>query len=77
MLAAAMPEPMAADAPILTGVCKFLKGSSEQKRTIWTLDAPSLTFATASDSGGAGAARRGGARGAWIAMAADGGALEI
>eukprot|EP00959_Pyramimonas_sp_CCMP1952_P107596 2249446-Pyramimonas_sp.AAC.1 len=58
LLAAALPSPLVSDALVLSKVVKFLKGSCEQKLTLWSLDPVSLTFVTASDSGGPGTARR-------------------
>ncbi|CAK0801438.1 unnamed protein product [Prorocentrum cordatum] len=47
LLAAALREPTVADAMVLT--CKFLRGSAEQRITVWALDPVSVVFVTASD----------------------------
>ncbi|CAK0885219.1 unnamed protein product, partial [Prorocentrum cordatum] len=71
ILAGAMPSPTVRDAMTLMKICKFLKAPAAQTLTIWALDSLPLTCATASDAGGPGSAHRGGAQGAWLAMAAD------
>ncbi|CAK0800566.1 unnamed protein product, partial [Prorocentrum cordatum] len=71
LLAAALPAPSVADALALIKVCKHVKAPLEQRLTTWALDPSSVTFVTASDAGGPGSARRGGAQGAWLITVAD------
>ncbi|CAK0863956.1 unnamed protein product, partial [Prorocentrum cordatum] len=73
MLASAMPNPTVADGLMLIKICRYLKATAAQRLTIWALDPHSLAFATASDAGGPGGARRGGAQGAWLVLVADAG----
>eukprot|EP00959_Pyramimonas_sp_CCMP1952_P302119 6321568-Pyramimonas_sp.AAC.1 len=68
-----MPHPTVADEPMLIKICRYLKATAVQRLTIWGLDPRPLVSATASDAGGPGGAKRGGAPGARLALAADAG----
>eukprot|EP00959_Pyramimonas_sp_CCMP1952_P065666 1370995-Pyramimonas_sp.AAC.1 len=60
------------DALMANKVVKFVRASASQHITIWNLDPMCLSFVTASDAGGPGSARRGGAQSGWLVFAADG-----
>lgn len=68
---AALPSPTVADAMLCIKIVKHLKSSSSQKIVVWSLDPNSVTFVTVSDAGGPGSARRNGAQGGWMVLAAD------
>ncbi|CAK0871511.1 unnamed protein product, partial [Prorocentrum cordatum] len=69
----AMPHPTVADGLMLVKICRYLKATASQRLTVWALDLQSLLFVTASDAGGPGSAKRGGAQGARLVLAADSG----
>ncbi|CAK0837510.1 unnamed protein product, partial [Prorocentrum cordatum] len=71
LLAAALPSPSIEEALMANKVVKFLRAFASQYITIWNLDPLSTAFVTASDAGGPGSARRGGAQAGWLVFAAD------
>eukprot|EP00959_Pyramimonas_sp_CCMP1952_P283834 5933082-Pyramimonas_sp.AAC.1 len=71
--AAALPSPSVEDALLCIKICRHLKATAAQRISIWPVDIGTMTMITVSDAGGPGTARRGGAQGAWMVMAAEGG----
>eukprot|EP00959_Pyramimonas_sp_CCMP1952_P324714 6796874-Pyramimonas_sp.AAC.1 len=60
---AALPTPTVEDALLCCKIVRHFKSSASQHIVIWPIDPLTVTFATISDAGGPGSARREGAQG--------------